>query len=59
MWRFPDVRLDGSSDEEAALIRKGLPYLREVFSSAHWRVFEVLDPMPLVSAPATLTALGP
>ncbi len=55
---LPDVRLDGSSDEEAALIRKGLPYLREVFKSAHWRVFEVLDPMPLVSAPATLTALG-
>jgi hypothetical protein len=55
---LPDVRLDGSSDEEAALIRKGLPYLREVFKSAHWRVFAVLDPTPLVSAPATLTALG-
>jgi hypothetical protein len=55
---LPDVRLDGSSDEEAALIRKGLPYLREVFKSAHWRVFAVLDSTPLVSAPATLTALG-
>ncbi|MGA9875177.1 MAG: hypothetical protein WBQ21_05150, partial [Solirubrobacteraceae bacterium] len=55
---LPDVRLDGSSDEEAALIRKGLPYLREVFKSAHWRVFSVLDPTPLVSASATLTALG-
>ncbi len=55
---LPDVRLDGSSDEEAALIRKGLPYLREVFRSAHWRVFKVLDPTPLVSAPAVLTALG-
>jgi hypothetical protein len=55
---LPDVRLDGSSDEEAALIRKGLPYLREVFKSAHWRVFEVLDPTPLVSAPAVLIALG-
>jgi hypothetical protein len=55
---LPDVRLDGSSDEEAALIRKGLPYLREVFKSAHWRVFSVLDPTPLVSASAKLTALG-
>jgi hypothetical protein len=55
---LPDVRLDGSSDEEADLIRKGLPYLREVFSSAHWRVFAVLDPTPLASVPATLTALG-
>lgn len=55
---LPDVRLDGSSDEEAALIRAGVPYLREVFSSAHWRVFAVRDPMPLASAPAVLTALG-
>jgi hypothetical protein len=55
---LPDVRLDGSSDEEAALIRKGLPYLREAFKSVHWRVFAVLDPTPLVSAPAVLTALG-
>jgi hypothetical protein len=55
---LPDVRLDGSSDEEAALIRRGLPYLREVFSSAHWRVFAVLDPTPIASAPAVLVGLG-
>jgi hypothetical protein len=55
---LPDVRLDGSSDEEAALIRKGVPYLHEVFSSAHWRVFAVLDPKPLASAPAVLSGLG-
>ncbi|HEX4838612.1 MAG TPA: hypothetical protein VFV03_08835 [Solirubrobacteraceae bacterium] len=54
---LPDTRLDGSSDEEATLIRKGVPYLREVFSSAHWRVFAVLDPTPLASAPGVLTAL--
>jgi hypothetical protein len=54
---LPDVRLDGSSDEEAALIRAGVPYLREVLSSAHWRVFAVLDPTPLASAPGVLTAL--
>ncbi len=54
---LPDVRLDGSSDEEAALIRAGLPYLREVFSSAHWRVFAVLGARPLASAPAQLTKL--
>lgn len=55
---LPDVRLDGSSNEEAALIRKGLPYLREVFSSDHWRVFAVLDPTPLASTPAVLSDLG-
>jgi hypothetical protein len=54
---LPDVRLDGSSDEEAALIRSGVPYLREAFSSLHWRVFAVLDPVPLASAPAVLTGL--
>jgi hypothetical protein len=55
---LPDVRLDGSSDEEAALIRQGMPYLREVFSSAHWRVFAVLGSAPLASPPAVLTRLG-
>jgi hypothetical protein len=54
---LPDVRLDGSSDEEAALIRSGVPYLREAFSSAHWRVFAVLDHAPLASAPGSLTGL--
>lgn len=55
---LPDVRLDGSSDQEAALIRHGQPFLREVLRTAHWRVFAVLDSAPLASAPATLTALG-
>ena len=55
---LPDVRLDGSSDEEAALIRAGQPYLREVFRSSHWRVFAVLDSRPLASAPGRLTGLG-
>lgn len=55
---LPDVRLDGSSEQEAALLRGSVPYLREVFASAHWRVFAVLDPTPLASAPARLTGLG-
>jgi hypothetical protein len=55
---LPDVRLDGSSDEEAALIRRGEPYLREAMRSKDWRVFEVLGSPPLASAPARLTALG-
>jgi hypothetical protein len=55
---LPDVRMDGSSVEEAALIRRGVPYLKEVMRSAHWRVFAVRDPTPLVSGPGVLTALG-
>jgi hypothetical protein len=45
---LPDVPFDQSSDGEVRLIRQGVPYLREVFRSAHWRVFRVLDASPLV-----------
>ena len=55
---LPDVRLDGSSDEEAALIRHRQTFLREVLRTAHWRVFAVLGSAPLASAPARLIALG-
>lgn len=55
---LPDVRLDGSSDQEAALISHGQPFLHEVLRTAHWRVFAVLGSAPLASAPATLIALG-
>lgn len=55
---LPDVPLDGSSIGEAALIRHGAPFLREVFKSAHWRVYQVLGAKPLASGPGTLTSLG-
>jgi hypothetical protein len=55
---LPDVALDPSSAREGVLIREGLPYLREVFASRHWRVFRVLAATPLVTGPGRLTALG-
>jgi hypothetical protein len=55
---LPDTPLDPSSAQEGRLIRAGLPYLREVFASAHWRVYRVLAPTPLASGPGTLTSLG-
>jgi hypothetical protein len=55
---LPDVRLDGSSDQEGRLIGAGQPFLREVLRTVHWRVFGVLGASPIASAPATLTALG-
>jgi hypothetical protein len=55
---LPDVALDPPSAREGRLIRGGLPYLKEVFSSAHWRIYAVQSPTPLVSGPGTLTALG-
>jgi hypothetical protein len=55
---LPDVPLDSSSAQEGRLIRGGLPYLREVFTSAHWRIYSVLGATPLASGPGTLTSLG-
>jgi hypothetical protein len=55
---LPDVPLDHSSAQEGVLIRDGLPYLKEVFASAHWRIFRVLAPTPLASGPGTLTSLA-
>jgi hypothetical protein len=55
---LPDVPLDSSSAQEGRLIRGGVPYLREVFTSAHWRVYRVLDATPLASGPGRLTSLG-
>lgn len=55
---LPDVRLDGSSDREAALIRHGQGFMREVLHTRHWRVFAVLGSAPMASPPATLLALG-
>jgi hypothetical protein len=40
---LPDVRLDEAGQAEGALIARGLPYLREVWRSAHWRLY-ALDP---------------
>jgi N,N-dimethylformamidase beta subunit-like, C-terminal len=55
---LPDVPLDPSSSQEGRLIARGLPYLKEVFASAHWRVYRVLGATPLVQGPGRLTALG-
>jgi hypothetical protein len=55
---LPDAPLDPSSAQEGRLIDRGLPYLREVFTSRHWRVYRVLAPTPLASGPGRLTALG-
>jgi len=55
---LPDAQPDPSSAREAALIRSGLPYLREVFASRHWRIYAVRAPTPLASGPGRLTSLG-
>jgi hypothetical protein len=55
---LPDAPLDASSSREGSLIRAGLPYLRQVFASTHWRVFGVLNPTPILEGPGVLTRLG-
>jgi hypothetical protein len=55
---LPDVRLDFSGTAEGRLIARGLPYLREVWRSPHWRLFAVAGAPGLAAAPARLTAVG-
>jgi hypothetical protein len=52
-----DASLDYSARAEVALIDRGLPYLRLVWRSRHWRVYAVRDPTPIVEG-ALLRALG-
>jgi hypothetical protein len=55
---LPDAPLDYSATAEAALLRAGQSYLREVWRSRHWHLFEVLSPTPLAEPPSTLQRLG-
>jgi len=56
---LPDAKLDYSATAEARLLRGGAPpYLREVWRSAHWRLFAVRDPQALAQAPARVQQLG-
>jgi hypothetical protein len=41
---LPDVRLDEAGREEGALLAHGLPYLREVWRSSHWRLYALEGP---------------
>jgi len=45
---LPDAPLDYSSAAERRLILRQPPYLVPRWSSAHWRVYEVRNPAPLV-----------
>lgn len=55
---LPDAPLDYSARAEARLVRAGLPYLREVWRSAHWRLFAVQGATPLAQRPAVLSSMG-
>jgi hypothetical protein len=55
----PDAPLDYSAVAERALIDRGLPYLTPAWTTAHWRVYAVSDPVPIVEGASTLRGLGP
>ncbi len=57
---LPDVALDYAAKAEGRLVAAGVSGLREVWHSAHWRVYQVLGAPGLVSGPARLlSASGP
>jgi hypothetical protein len=56
---LPDVQFDYSGKREAALVASRPSYLRPVWASRHWRVFEVVGRRPLAAAPATTSAISP
>jgi hypothetical protein len=44
----PDATLDYSAKQEERLVLSGLPYLKFVWGSPHWLVYEVTSPHPFV-----------
>jgi hypothetical protein len=55
---LPDAPLDPSSAAEGRLIETGLPYLRLVRRTRHWRIYEVVGATPLAQGPGTLSGMG-
>jgi hypothetical protein len=55
---LPDASLDYLANNEAALIRGGLPYLRPVWANQHWRLFAVRGTPGLLSLAADPSARG-
>lgn len=56
---LPRARHDYSAQGEVRLVTAGLPYLREVWRNADWRLYAVRDPAPVATGPARVTTLGP
>jgi hypothetical protein len=57
---LPTAPLDYAAQGEKALLTSGaLPYLRLVWSSPSWKLWQVLGSPGLVSGPAALTSLEP
>jgi hypothetical protein len=53
-----DAPLDSSGRAEAELLEAGQPFLRPMWTSAHWRVWEVVDASGLLDGPAVVVEMG-
>jgi hypothetical protein len=51
------VPFDYGTKDEAALVRGGLPYLHLQWSDAHWQLYTVTQPAPIVASPAVVDCL--
>ncbi|MFG2114771.1 MFS transporter [Streptomyces sp. NPDC048718] len=49
---LPTGAPDSGGQRETELVESGLPYLKQVWSDANWRLYEVADPAPLADPPA-------
>ncbi|MFI8390676.1 MFS transporter [Streptomyces sp. NPDC085540] len=49
---LPADKPDSGGEDEAKLVRGGLPYLQQVWGDANWLLFKVQEPTDLVAGPA-------
>ncbi|WP_418953092.1 MFS transporter [Streptomyces katrae] len=55
---LPADKPDSGGEDEAKLVRAGLPYLQQVWGDANWQLFKVDAPTDLVSGQATVVRAG-
>lgn len=53
---LPAVPVDYAGQQEADLVRAGVPFLRRVWTDPAWTLYEVVDRTPLATAPASVLA---
>jgi hypothetical protein len=56
---LPTTTPDSAGIAEARIVTAGPEWLSPVWGDANWRIYQVQDSVPLVSAPATVTYAGP
>ncbi len=55
---LPADKPDSGGEDEAKLVREGVPYLQQIWGDANWQLFKVDDPTDLVTGPATVSRAG-